>query len=149
MRDLGPEMDRMVSAFARNSVLAAVAGAGTMMGGFLSSIVVARVLGVEGTGVVAFATWVVTMAIMAADLGISGALVRYIPELRAQHSAEAIPGLVGLLLRRFLMSAGLVTLLIAGYAAWSWGIAPDPRSSPGGPIRQPAFWAMVAAATFV
>ena len=56
----------MANSFVRNSVVNAVAGIFTTLGGFLGTILVARLLGVSGTGIVAFATWAVTIAVMVA-----------------------------------------------------------------------------------
>ncbi|HEU5020203.1 MAG TPA: lipopolysaccharide biosynthesis protein [Pseudolabrys sp.] len=108
----------MSATFARDSVLNAVAGACTTLGGFLSSIMVARLLGVEGTGVFAFSVWLVTMAVMLSDVGVPGSLARYLPELHARREDEAAKGLTGFLLRRFLIALFFVFLGFFGYAAW-------------------------------
>ena len=66
----------MSGSFVRNSVVNAVAGACVTLGGFTSSVVVARLLGVAGTGIMAYAAWSVTVAIIVADVGMPGALSR-------------------------------------------------------------------------
>lgn len=69
--------------FARNSVFGAVAGLAGALGSVLGTVIVAHSLGVENTGTVAFALWVVIVATAVADLGVQQSLARYIPELVA------------------------------------------------------------------
>jgi O-antigen/teichoic acid export membrane protein len=104
--------------FARNSALSAIAGVSTTVGGFLSSIVVARLLGVEGMGVFAFSVWLVMVAVMLADVGVPGCLTRYLPELHARGEYRAAEELTGLMLRRFFIALLVVVLGFFVYAAW-------------------------------
>lgn len=63
---------------ARKTGLSAVASAIASGGGFLANVVVARVLGSTGAGVVAFAVWASGTAVLVFGLGIPQALTRYI-----------------------------------------------------------------------
>ena len=76
--------------FARNSAFGSLAAGATALGSVLGSVIVAHTLGVENTGVVAFALWVVTVAAAVADLGVQQSLARYLPELTAaDRTADA------------------------------------------------------------
>ena len=52
-----------------SSLVNTVAGLLSLLAGLASSIVVARLLGVEGAGAVAYALWIMTAATLASDLG--------------------------------------------------------------------------------
>lgn len=137
----------MAGSFVRNSLVNAFASACVTLGGFLSSIVVARVLGVQGTGVVAYAAWAVTVAIIVADVGIPGTLSRFLPEVRAREGDGAAAGLTRMLLHPFLLSTGVIGALFLGYAIglfWFHSL-PDPWSvSPETFQISPLFWGLIA-----
>jgi len=108
----------VASNFVRNSMINALAGVCTTLGGFLSTVLVARILGLQGTGVVAFATWAVTVAVTLGDLGVTGALARFLPELRAKRGEEETAGLTRSLLKPFLCSTLGIALSFWLYAGW-------------------------------
>ncbi|MEP5624743.1 MAG: oligosaccharide flippase family protein, partial [Hyphomicrobiales bacterium] len=62
----------------RMSVVNTSAGMLSMLAGFICSIIVARVLGVEGTGLVAYALWFMTVATIVSDNGMPQAALRFI-----------------------------------------------------------------------
>ncbi len=137
----------MAGSFVRNSLVNAVAGACVTLGGVLSSILVARLLGVSGTGIVAYATWAVTVAIIVADVGIPGTLSRFLPEITARDGKEAAGGLVRMLLRPFLWSTFGVGLLFSLYALLQWrthGAAEPWLLKPDTFQSSPVFWGLVA-----
>jgi O-antigen/teichoic acid export membrane protein len=70
-----------VGRFARNSIFGTIAGLLGAFGSVTANIIVARSLGVERTGVVAFAVWIAMVAAAVVDLGIQATLSRYLPEL--------------------------------------------------------------------
>src|SRR3954464_4325198 len=84
----------MSNTLARNSGLNLVAGLCTTLGAFSSNIIIARLLGVEGNGVVAFAVWLATVAAIVCDLGASGALIRYLPELQTRGTQQDVSALI-------------------------------------------------------
>lgn len=129
----------MSGALARNSAWSAVAGLATMLGGFLSSVLVARMLGVDGAGVVAFAVWAITFSVMLADLGTPGTLARYLPELEAR--GERDQGLVRHLFRIALAASLAIASGFLVYALWLrvGGVA----TAPG---YDPLFWTIVGGA---
>ena len=69
--------------FVRNSWFGTIAGASTAFTSFFSSVVIAHILGVASTGIVAYALWLVTVAATVIDLGAQASLARYLPELTA------------------------------------------------------------------
>ncbi len=139
----------MASTFVRNSVVNALAGIFTTLGGFLSTIVVARLLGVQGTGIVAFATWAVTVSIIIADLGITGTLTRFLPELLAKHEVEEAGRLTRVLLGSFFTCTFVIAAAFWLYAAWLIWRAPLQASVPLTPETytiSPIFWILVGGA---
>lgn len=105
----------MSSKILGQSVLNAVAGIVQLGSGFACSIVVARLLGAEAVGIVAFSLWMVTTAIAVADGGISIALRRFVPNLTegATRWREA-RAFGAYLIRPYLLAvAGLAVLHVA------------------------------------
>ena len=70
--------------FARNTILATVAGATSAMGVFVGSIIIARMLGPTGSGTVALAMWLVGTAVTIGDLGLPLTIARFVPDLNAR-----------------------------------------------------------------
>lgn len=101
-----------MSSFARNSALSTITGLCTALGSFASTVVVARVIGAEGTGVVLYALWLVTMAVTFTDFGVHATLSRYLPELTARGDAQAAQ-LASYLLGPYMAVTVLVTGLFA------------------------------------
>lgn len=140
----------MASGFARDSALNAIAGLSTTIGGVLSTVLVARLLGVEGSGVVAFATFVVTVAVVLTDLGLAGALARYLPELRMRGENDAASALTRYLLVRLLIVLAAMAACFAVYAASVSWRHPSPL-----PVRADtysssvAFWIIVGSTCLV
>lgn len=138
----------MAGTFVRNSIVNAVAGVCTTFGGFASSIVIARLLGVQGTGAVAFATWAVTVAVIVADIGVPGALSRFLPEAEARDpTGSTRTRLTGALLKPYLVASFALTLGFTLYAAWLavsepgvelWDVDAEHYA------RQPLFWVLIA-----
>ena len=62
-----------------SSVLSTAAGIVSLVFGFASSIVVARLLGPEGAGEVSFALFIAMTVSLMANLGLPNVLLRYIP----------------------------------------------------------------------
>ena len=81
-----------------SSLVNTVAGLLSLLAGLASSIVVARLLGVEGAGAVAYALWIMTAATLASDLGIPQALLRFAAQEEGERAgvARARRGSVGI-----------------------------------------------------
>lgn len=133
----------MQTSFASKSAANAVAVLSTTLGGVLSSVIVARLLGVEGVGMVAFATWAVTIVLALFDLGVPGALARFLPELHALDRPEQAHGLAAILFRWFVAANLVAAFTFISYTMW---LSYSPKAAGPGELGQPAFWALVAAA---
>jgi O-antigen/teichoic acid export membrane protein len=140
----------MSNTLARNSGLNLVAGLCTTLGAFSSNIIIARLLGVEGNGVVAFAVWLATVAAIVCDLGASGALIRYLPELQTRGTQQDVSALTWFLFRRLALATALVGLGLCLYAgiAWYADFAGSNWQLSGSDFgSQPLIWILVSAAT--
>lgn len=131
----------MSDSLAHNTLHGAIASLSVVLGGFLSNVLVARMLGVEAAGVVAFATWAITVGAMLGDLGVPGALARYLPDLGSRGLNDEANGLVRWMSRRNLAGAAVICLWFLSFAFWT-----RPRASGIQTENQPAFWALVACA---
>jgi O-antigen/teichoic acid export membrane protein len=107
----------MPSRFARNSAFSMIAGLCTTFGSFLSSVFVARMLGVEGTGVVAYSVWLASIIVILADAGVPATLARFIPELNGRGEDEDARRLTSYLLRRLLIGATAAFVVVAAFTA--------------------------------
>lgn len=103
----------MASGLARNSALGALAGIAVTFGNFASSVIIARLLGVEGTGAVAFLVWIALFLVPVLDLGLAASAGRYLPELRARGEGDRAERLAARLAQIVLLPAGLAALALA------------------------------------
>lgn len=99
-----------------SSLLNAAAGLLSLFAGFGSSVVVARMLGVEGAGIVAYALWIMTVATLLSDFGMPQAVLRFVGQ--ADGGDGARPGLVLTLTKRFVLTTSTLAVGIVGYALW-------------------------------
>lgn len=106
------EGHRLSNKFFKNSVFGALAGVCTALGGFLSNIVLARLLGVTGTGTVAYIVWASGVIATILGFGIPATLARILPELSATAAVRDSGGVL-LALGRALILASLALLLVA------------------------------------
>lgn len=137
----------MNNRLAHNTLHSAIASLSVVLGGFISNVIVARLLGVEAAGIVAFATWAITLGVMFGDLGSPGTLARYIPDLRARGQSSDADGIARWLSRVNLIGASIVCAAFVGYALW---LSQDGKPTAGVTTqRQPLFWLLVAGACFV
>jgi len=84
-----------------------------MLASFISGIVVANLLGVEGTGMVVFAVWIALVAAPVVDGGTALSVGRFQAVLKGQQDMAAAHALPGLLARRLLLYNGLGVSLFA------------------------------------
>ena len=89
--------------FSRNSAYGTIAGLCTAIGSVLANVIVAHMLGVEGTGVIVFALWMAMLAAAVTDLGAQATLARYLPELTLAGRAADGDRLTALLRSALLM----------------------------------------------
>jgi O-antigen/teichoic acid export membrane protein len=114
-----------VGRFARNSIFGTIAGLLGAFGSVTANIIVARSLGVERTGVVAFAVWIAMVAAAVVDLGIQATLSRYLPELIGADREDEAQQLGHVLFRLLVISSAV---MLAAFVAWGSrfrGVAPE------------------------
>jgi O-antigen/teichoic acid export membrane protein len=121
--------------FARKSFLGALAAVSITLSSFLSGVIVARMLGVEGTGAVAYVVWLVLMLAPILDLGMSPAIMRSVPELNARGETDRAGWLSGYLGRVLGISVALGVVavwLISGLPnlASHWHTAREAATGP-------------------
>jgi O-antigen/teichoic acid export membrane protein len=97
-----------MSRFVRNSALIGLAGFASALTNFASTVLIARILGVDGTGVVSFAVWLASMVVVIGDLGVSISVARFLPELRAGGRVDEADQLAAWLLRRLALASCLL-----------------------------------------
>lgn len=109
----------MASKFIRNSLFGIIAGFSTTFGNFISSLLVARILGVELTGTVTFVIWLTNMLVTIFVAGIPPTISRYLPELSSLDPDKNVSsGVLSYMFRPFI---GFALIPVAGllvYAGW-------------------------------
>src|SRR5262245_25292913 len=137
-----------MSSFLKNSVLGALAGGAAALASFLSSIAVARALGVRETGSVAYVIWIVWMLAPFVDLGLSSAVARFLPFLCGRGQYDVAKRLERNLARRLAISV----FAAAGCAAalvWLLGDRPIAEFLSGGAVTDASIPLVVLAILLV
>lgn len=116
----------MTRALVQNTLLGSLAGFATTLATFAGGVVVARLLKPEGVGALGYAVWCIGVAISLADLGVSTALQRYIPELNAKGRPEEASGMIGLLARVTLLSVIATLVLLFAWLQFRKSEAVEP-----------------------
>ncbi|TCL72954.1 polysaccharide biosynthesis C-terminal domain-containing protein [Rhizobium sp. BK251] len=108
----------MAKSIMANSALNAAAGMTTLLTGFFSSIVAARLLGPEANGIIAFSLWLVTTGALVAEIGTGITLLRLLPQLKVQgYSTAERRGFAAYLVQPTIIST---LVLLLGYIAFYW-----------------------------
>lgn len=115
--DVGKAGEASPPDFAKSSALGVVAGFSSSVAAFLSGVIVARMLGVSGTGTTAMALWLIFAAVTLADTGITGALARFLPEAEAVEGRRIGARLLRVFLR--LIALGLAVLALIMTFGWN------------------------------
>ncbi len=115
------------------SIVSTVAGLGSLAAGFISTVIIARTLGAEGTGLTAFAMWLVITASVISDRGTPRVVLRYI--LRQGEEPAPQSAFVRAIYQKNLWLFAVFAAGFIGYAIWA-GVA----GSSGGP----AVWIVTA-----
>jgi O-antigen/teichoic acid export membrane protein len=108
----------MKNRFLRNSAFGALAGLSSTVGSFLSGLIVARMLGVEKTGIVSVVVWGGAMAAALASAGLPFTISRFMPELSAKGDGRQANELAANLFWPYLAFALLPALGFLVYAGW-------------------------------
>ena len=112
------------SNIAINSALGALGGTSVILANFLSGVVVARALGVEGAGTVAFMVWLALFITPFSEIGTAAAVGRYVPELRGRGDCAAADQLSSALARVLLFSlticivAAILLIGVPRFSSW-------------------------------
>jgi O-antigen/teichoic acid export membrane protein len=134
----------MKNRFLRNSTFGSIAGLSGTLGSFLSGLIVARMLGVEKTGMVAVAIWGAAMAAAVASAGIPFTLSRFMPELTAQGDVRRADELATNLFWPYLVFSLLPTLGFLVYAGWVFVYPAAETSLAAQPISNPVICIILA-----
>ena len=100
----------------RSSVLNLAATIVSLIAGFATSIITARLLGPGGSGAVAFAIWAVTSASAIADFGMPQTLLRHVGSTGTDDRAWKMQ--VRAAFQVFILPVGAVALAMLGYSAF-------------------------------
>jgi O-antigen/teichoic acid export membrane protein len=111
-------LSQRANRFASNSVFGTIAGLTFAVGAVLGNVILARSLGVEGTGIVALALWIVVVGSTLADLGIQQSLARYLPELTVAGRPGQAGGLATALRKPVAITASFTLAGFSIYAVW-------------------------------
>ena len=98
--------------FAHHTVLNAFSGSCLMLANLFSGIVVARLLGTEGTGTVVFSLWIASVTTPIIGGGISASIARVLPELRGRGEGRQAQAFAAWHSRRLL---AFLLLTLAGF----------------------------------
>ncbi len=101
----------------KNSAFSTIAGILVSLTGLISTLLIARVLGVEGAGVVAFAVWIALTGASFADVGMSMCLMRYVPELQARGQERLAEPLAAAMFRivALVLAMSVIALIAISY----------------------------------
>jgi O-antigen/teichoic acid export membrane protein len=122
-RSLGAALSPGARQFTRNSAWGTIGGLLAAVSSVLGSVIVAHVLGVAGTGEVAFAMWIAMLAAAVVDLGVQASLARYLPELTVTQRPDAVRELAAMLWRWLAGSCLVALAAFAGWALYRWQTA--------------------------
>ena len=76
-----------------------------LLGRLIAGIIIARLLGPDGTGRIAYLVWIVETANLIANLGLQTSLTRYLAELSGQGKHESLQGFAVWIYTRYLLLA--------------------------------------------
>ncbi len=99
-----------------SSLINTGAGLLSLAAGFGASVIVARLLGVEGSGIVAYALWFMTLATLVSDFGMPQAALRFIASSVEPDASRS--RLSTALTKRFAVTTTLMAIAILGYSLW-------------------------------
>lgn len=100
------------------SIISMAAGVGSLLFGFVSSVLIARMLGAHGTGLVAFAIWFGTIASTAAGMGLQNVLLRYMGAI--EDPTRPGGGLARAIIGPFSLMITVASLAMLAWAGWQW-----------------------------
>jgi O-antigen/teichoic acid export membrane protein len=105
-----------------SSLINVAAGVLSLAAGFVASVIVARMLGVEGTGIVAFALYIMALTTAVAGLGLPQSALRFVAGGAADESYRPLSSA---LTKRFAATTGLMAVAILAYALWLYELGDE------------------------
>lgn len=103
----------MTAALVRNTLLGSASGAAATLATFGCGVAVARMLGPEAGGTVAYILWCTAVAVSLSDLGIGMVLQRFVPEFEARGRKDEARRLIGsLAVARMISTAAGVGIVL-------------------------------------
>lgn len=140
------------SRFGRNSILGAAAGLFTTGSNFIAGVVVARTLGVQGAGEIAYSIWLIAFLVPFFDLGAASTVSRFAPALIGTGENDEVRQLSTALFRVMLCAmlaaaAGIVAIgTISDRSYGSWNDLISHSGSLGPDLLSPTLkWTIVGA----
>jgi O-antigen/teichoic acid export membrane protein len=94
----------------KSTVLNAAGSVATIASGFLTTVIVARMLGPEAVGIVAYAAFIVALSLAILDMGLPGTLTRFLPELEAEGREQQAAALTKTLFLPYLAFSALYSM---------------------------------------
>lgn len=85
---------------------------------FLGNILIARILGPEGMGQIAYLLFLTDTVALVSGLGLQSALTRFIAELRGRERAAEVAALKSWLFRRYLLRSTIAVLALISLTTW-------------------------------
>lgn len=131
-----------MTGFAKSTAWNAVGSVATIGSGFLTTVIVARMLGPEAVGVVAYAAFVVALSLAILDMGVPGTLTRFLPELDADGREKQAAALTRFLFLPFVAASVLYSTGLI------WLLDPAPFRLSGVPSNEMLIVLLVAGAVF-
>lgn len=118
----------------RNTLLGSIGGVTATLGNFASSIILARMLGADGSGAVSFVIWCGLALATFCGLGIPLATTRYLPEMATSGGSAGVHGFA-----RFAVGPILATVGLASAVLFAIALVPglSGRLFPGTPLAEP------------
>ncbi len=98
--------------FATSTLFNAAASIALIAGGFLTTVIVARLLGPEAVGIVAYAAFIVTISLAVLDMGVPGMLQRYLPELEAESREDEADALIRMCFGPYFLASAVVAAAV-------------------------------------
>jgi O-antigen/teichoic acid export membrane protein len=101
----------------------AVSGLAMVFSAFISGVIAANLLGVEGTGLVAFAVWLALIATQIVDGGTGLSVGRFTADLKGQQNETAANALSGRLVRQLLAYNIIAVAIVVGFYLTAPGLS--------------------------
>jgi O-antigen/teichoic acid export membrane protein len=133
----------MPTGFAKSTVFNAAGSIAMIGSGFLTTVIVARLLGPEAVGLVAYVAFIAALSLAILDMGLPGTLTRFLPELEAEGRDDQAAALTKFLFVPYLVAGTLYSVGLI------WLLDPAAFHFSGAPVDEKLFIYFVACTVFV